>query len=670
MRWALLCLAIHAVAGSALAAEKVLTIRIAGNDEPPADTASDAVGADADARTGTTFEDLYKQGEIRDAILSPTSSFVAYVSDNIIMAGNSELGYHEIFDFGSLRLVRLRWSGDNVLIGSFRGKTAGTPSLHAMEIGIVDGEFGEVRHEYHAISGYVHNLLHESPEYIEFALYNKDAGYTAVNIFRINVFRQIFPQTKSRKRLNKGASQFVNFLEDSDGEYVVGVSRPEGPPQIWVKRDKRSSWEHIWSAPEDAFFVPVRLSPDGRYFWALSNVTTDRIAAIEFDLDSASIRKVLYQHDRFDLDDIIIASDEKIPVAASHNEAGLNKYHFFSGNSQATFSRVQALFPDQSVILTDFSDDDQVQLVYVTSAQNPGEVHLCNPGTGGCELVGATRPWLSDVRLAETIGLQVASTDGLTIEAFLTLPVNPGESIPLLAMPHGGPIGVADNKYYSGDVQWLALNGYAVLQVNYRGSGGYGKSFESSGLREWGRGIEDDVEASISHALTVVPALDADRVGIVGSSYGGYSALMSVIENPELFKCAASFAGVTDLTLLFNQSSARKNEGLRDQLVEMIGDPNVDYDELLEYSPVYQYKRIGRPVFIAHGNNDPVVDVEHSWRLRTMLNLAGANPEFLIFEKLGHGFPYVSQAQSFYDPLIEFLDECLKPDATDPPGSQ
>ena len=182
-----------------------------------------------------------------------------------------------------------------------------------------------------------------------------------------------------------------------------------------------------------------------------------------------------------------------------------------------------------------------------------------------------------------------------------------------------------------------------------------------AGLRAWGRGIEQDILASIEHALDAYPALDRNRIGIMGGSYGGYSALISVIEHPEIFVCAASFAGVTDLTLLFNRTRMRQNPRVRDRLIEMIGDPDVDYEELARFSPVYQYTRIDRPVFLAHGNVDRVVDVEHTWRLSTMLDLIGREHEFLIIDELGHGLAYVDDARKLYKPLVAFLDQHLKP---------
>jgi dipeptidyl aminopeptidase/acylaminoacyl peptidase len=294
---------------------------------------------------------------------------------------------------------------------------------------------------------------------------------------------------------------------------------------------------------------------------------------------------------------------------------------------------------------------------------------VCEDDAEDCELVAEVAPWLDGRLLSETLALDVATTDDLVVEAFLTLPANGGETLPLLALPHGGPIGVSDDRYFSSEVQWLAHNGYAVLQVNYRGSRGYGEEFKNAGLRQWGRGIEDDIEAAVRRVLADYPRIDADRVGVFGGSYGGYSAVMSVIRNPELFKCAASYAGVMDLTLLFTQSELNRTDYLRETLSRYVGDPEVDQAEQMEHSPVYRYRDIKRPVLLGHGMEDTIVDVEHSWRLRKMLFLAGADPEFILLDGVGHGFRYVDDARDFYEPLLAFLDTHLKADASEPAPS-
>ena len=604
----------------------------------------------------------FQQGEIRRAILSPSGKYVAYLQHRSVMVGNDYYGYHQVLGLHRrAQLFDIDWSGENMVVVQFRDTYSGQNWLYAIQVGQNGDSFGAQRSAKHELAGYIFDTLPDEPEVIVFAKARPHDDGVAADLFRFNLFGKTYPQTKFKHRLNKGANDLFWYLPDDDGDVVLGVAFTSEGAELWHRLNRRKGWQHVYTAPRDVEFRPRGLSRDGKTLWALTNIAGDKVAAVRFDLETASIVDTFYEHEKFDLDGMRFSPVTGEPSAVTFFDAGLLQFEYFNEEAERISRQLDKMFPEHGVVVIGTSRDNNIHLVYSSSAQDPGSIHLCDLTIPVCNLVKHTRPWLNDVTLAKTDHLEVQSTDGLLIDAFITLPPDAGESVPLIAMPHGGPIGVSDDQYYSGHVQWLARSGYAVLQVNYRGSGGYGREFRAAGLREWGRGIEDDVEAAIYAALERYPALDPERIGVFGSSYGGYSALMGAIRNPDLFKCAASFAGVTDLTLLFNRSDLRRSDVLRDQLIRMIGDPGVDYDELTEHSPVYQYERFTVPIFIAHGDNDPVVDVEHAWRLKRLLDLVGYIPEFHIFENVEHGFDYVSEVKDFYDPLIAFLDIYLKP---------
>ena len=615
------------------------------------------------ARGQPTFDELFRVSAIRLSVLSPSGEYAAYASYGLIYAGNPEVGFAVVESTERENpFTDIEWAGDDLLLVWTRNRRTGESLLHALEVGVVDGGFQQIRHKVHSVAGYVHDPIIDDPEHIVLAVYEERNERFAADLFHFNVFEDRHRQLRHRNRLVKDADYFIYFQQDAAGEFVLGLGYESRRPHIWQRQgERRTSWEHIWSGPEDADFIPMGLSEDGQTLWALSNATTDKLAAVAFDVTTAQISEVLYEHPRFDLQNLLFADTDNPPIGVSYVDAGLLRYEYFDESYQQRFDILEELLPEARLIVTGYSPDWRNHLVVAAASDDPGSLQLCRVAERHCDVISSIRPWLDKRTLAETVPLQIQSSDGLVVDAFLTLPVQEAESYPLLAMPHGGPIGVSDDQYFSGDVQWLSQNGYAVLQVNYRGSAGYGRSFMDAGLRAWGRGIEQDILASIEHALDAYPVLDRDRIGILGSSYGGYSALISVIEHPEVFVCAASFAGVTDLTLLFNRTRMRQSPRMRDRLIEMIGDPDVDYEELTRFSPVYQYTRIDRPIFLAHGSTDRVVDVEHSWRLKTMLELIDREPEFLVIDEVGHGLPYVEDARKLYAPLVAFLDRHLKP---------
>ena len=261
---------------------------------------------------------------------------------------------------------------------------------------------------------------------------------------------------------------------------------------------------------------------------------------------------------------------------------------------------------------------------------------------------------------SSSTAFRVKTVDGIEIESFITLPHDAKGKVPVIVKPHGGPIGIFDSSERSQDTQWLAYNGYAVIEVNYRGSGGYGNAFEEQGLRQWGRGIEDDIELATDEALKANSMLDPDRICIYGGSYGGYSAIMGIIRSPERYKCAASFAGVTDLPLRFSDSSIKKNDFVTEKLIQIMGSPVEHKKEMMAHSPVYNYEKINTPLLLMHGTKDRIVDVEHSWRLSKLLKLRGMPHELLIMDDTRHSFNDLDEIETMYNKLIPFLDAHLK----------
>jgi dipeptidyl aminopeptidase/acylaminoacyl peptidase len=265
------------------------------------------------------------------------------------------------------------------------------------------------------------------------------------------------------------------------------------------------------------------------------------------------------------------------------------------------------------------------------------------------------RPDIPFDRLAPVKPVSYAARDGTVIHAYLTLP--PGreaKGLPLILLPHGGPYGVRDKLDYDDEVQFLASRGYAVLQPNYRGSDGYGEAFEKLGDGQIGRAMQDDLDDAEDWAVAQGLA-DKGRVCVVGSSYGGYAALWAAIRNPERYRCAASFAGVTDFTRQLRYDAnffTRKNEKAWRTRVRG-EDKSFDLEAV---SPAKQAARLTRPILLAHGKLDSTVPFNQFKEMRDALDSAHSKlAEYLVFDKEGHGFDIPADEQKWLDGLEAFL---------------
>ena len=250
------------------------------------------------------------------------------------------------------------------------------------------------------------------------------------------------------------------------------------------------------------------------------------------------------------------------------------------------------------------------------------------------------------------------SRDGLTIHGYLTLPKGiEAKKIPVVVNPHGGPW-ARDGWYFNPEVQFLANRGYAVLQMNFRGSTGYGKKFWEASFKEWGKKMQDDITDGVEY-LKKEGIADPKRIAIYGGSYGGYATLAGVTFTPDLYACAVDYVGVANLFTFMNTIPPYWKPYL-DQFYEMVGDPKKDSLLFAEASPVLHADKIKVPLFIAQGANDPRVNKAESDQVVAALKLRGIDVEYMVKDNEGHGFRNQNNRFDFYSAMEKFFDNHLK----------
>jgi dipeptidyl aminopeptidase/acylaminoacyl peptidase len=262
------------------------------------------------------------------------------------------------------------------------------------------------------------------------------------------------------------------------------------------------------------------------------------------------------------------------------------------------------------------------------------------------------------MRPMEPISFQ--ARDGLTIHGYLTRPAGAeGRRVPLVINPHGGPFGVRDHWGFNEEVQFLANRGYAVLQVNFRGSGGYGREFLDRGRQQWGRAMQDDLTDAVRWAIAQGIA-DPKRVAIYGASYGGYAALAGVTLTPDLYACAVNYVGAADLEITFKDrgEDAYRDSGDFSYQLEWVG-PTKEYRDAT--SPIHFIDRIRVPTLHAYGRKDPRVRIDHWTRLEPLLKRHHKPYVSIEEEAQGHGFRDEKASLAFYAAMEKFLDEHLAP---------
>lgn len=329
----------------------------------------------------------------------------------------------------------------------------------------------------------------------------------------------------------------------------------------------------------------------------------------------------------------------------------------FAGYQKA----VDHALPNTVNLLAGISDEGNRMLWYAFSDQDPGSYYLFDLTKRTFKLLAARMNWIKPAQMAPMLAIKYAARDGLTIHGYLTVPVGHSpKNLPLVVMPHGGPW-VRDIWGFDPLVQLLANRGYAVLQMNYRGSPGYGEALYLEARHQIGLKIQDDIEDATRWAIAAGVA-DPKRIAIFGGSYGGYSALFALGHNPDLYRCGISYAGVTDWPAIFDdrRSESEYKQAYR-YWTEQIGNPDTESDFLRAISPVNFAEKITAPVLIIQGKDDRTVPPEQAKLMIAALKKAGQKPESLFVAHQGHNFANARGRLEIFKSVVAFLEKNLGP---------
>lgn len=336
---------------------------------------------------------------------------------------------------------------------------------------------------------------------------------------------------------------------------------------------------------------------------------------------------------------------------------GLPRTHFFDPQSAVAklYRKLEKAFDGQRVEITSMTADGKTALVLVNGDRNPGDFFIFDSTNNKADRLLGRKEWLDPRQVAEVKPVSFKSRDGLDIHGYLTVPVGgEAKNAPLVVYIHGGPFGIYDAWGFDQDTQILAAHGYAVLQVNFRGSGNHGRAFYLAGKRQWGGKMQDDITDATRWAIQQGIA-DPKRICLYGASYGGYASLMGVAKEPDLYRCAAGYVGVYDLPTMHADGDIRDRASGRTYLNEWVGPK----EDIASVSPTRLASRIKVPVFLAAGGEDERAPIQHTEMMEKALRNAGVPVEAVYYPTEGHGFYKLENEREFYFKLLSFFQKHL-----------
>ncbi|HLT43331.1 MAG TPA: S9 family peptidase [Luteimonas sp.] len=448
----------------------------------------------------------------------------------------------------------------------------------------------------------------------------------------------------------------ADFIPDPSGvaRFADGLDT-ENYGLLYYRDGADAPWRMVNNSKDSGFIAhALGMAADG--VTAYVQVTTrDGPDAIEaWDMRSLA-RTVLLRDPVADPDDVIYDADGRTPVGARYTDDGVRLRFFDEASPMARrYRMLERAFPGAGLAITSMTADGRLALVHTHSDRDPGQYLLFDAEAKTASGVFARMDWLAPGQIAATRKIQLKARDGLELHGYLTRPQGAAAGLlPLVVLVHGGPIDRHDSWYFDTDTQVLAAAGYAVLRLNFRGSGNYGIRYRNLGAQEWGGEMQDDLTDATRWAIDEGIA-DPERICIAGASYGGYAALMGVAKEPDLYRCAVGYVGVYDLPA-WRADRARTANWLRNWANDWMG----ERDTLAARSPVNLAERIKVPVFLAAGGADTVAPLSQSKRMQRALEAAGVPVQTLYIDSEGHGFRREEHQRRYYAQLLAFLAEHL-----------
>lgn len=489
----------------------------------------------------------------------------------------------------------------------------------------------------------------------------ENAGVFRIGIADNSITEVVRPQSNIR-----------DWIADNQGVVRMGLAYRGGNTKVYYRRTYDEEFRLIDKIREDDDddktennLLEVSKIVSGRdEGFVLSNKQTGRFALYRFNYATRDIGELIYGHPENDITGFSLTEDGSALEAVRYTDSR-DRVHWFDPAQKKLQAQLDAAMPGQEAWMSSRSRDGSRIVVYLTSPTDPGSYALFEPKKRQLDLFATVNHKLDIDALAQTKYVHYAARDGLSIAAYLTLPVgrNP-QKLPLIILPHGGPYGVRDTLDYHTEVQFLANRGYAVFQPNFRGSESYGETFYKRGEGQIGRAMQDDLDDGMDW-LVNQGLVDPARVCIVGSSYGGYAALWGVIRNPERYRCAASFAGVTDFKAQLSYSSKfMRNRYAKEWREIVVGEYPFDLDKV---SPAKNAHKLTRPVLLTHGDLDGRVPYSQFDKMMDALKKAKKPIESHTYRGEGHGFEDSANEKDWLDRLEAFLAKHNPADMTPKP---
>lgn len=477
----------------------------------------------------------------------------------------------------------------------------------------------------------------------------RDAAF--FDVYRLNT------DTGDLTVTEENPGNITGWITDHNGQIKLATTTDGVNTSLLYRNDHTKPFQIILTTNFKEGVSPLFFDFNNDQFYALSNVNRDKVAIVKFDPKTAAETEILFEHPEVDSDTLGYSKKRKVITIAAFT-TWKQEFKFFDAVTENRYKKLAELIKeDTEIYIVAKNREENIFIVRTISDISMGNYYLYNEITDTVQHLANVTPWLKAEELCEMKPIEYTTSDGLKIHGYLTLPKNKkAENLPVIIHPHGGPW-VRDSWHFNPEVQFLANRGFAVLQMNYRGSTGYGKKFMEAGFKQWGKKMQDDISDGVRYLIAEGIA-DKNKIGIYGASYGGYATLAGLAFSPELYACGVDYVGVSNL-FTFMETIPPYWKPYLEMMYEMVGHPVNDKDLLASSTPLFHIDKIKAPLFVAQGAMDPRVKKSESDQIVNALREKNIDVEYMVKENEGHGFSNEENRFEFYTAMEKFMEEHL-----------
>jgi len=605
------------------------------------------------ARVEIPMEDFFRNPEKSSFNISPNGLLIAYMKPweegnrmmNIYvksMDSNKEI---RITDADQRSIYGFFWISDNRI--AYIQDKGGDENFRIYAVNI-DGTNEVNLTPFENVRSQIIDDLEDNPDFMIVGLNIRNPQIH--DAYRLNV------NTGEITMLAENPGNISSWMTDNNGVLRLATTSDGINSSILYREDEEKEFINILTTNFKESVSPLFFSFDNNELYVSSNRGRDKSAIYTFDLKLAKEEKLIFEHPEVDVYSLMRSKKRKVITGVTYTTDKTYRV-FFDKEREVLQKKIEQKLPNIDVAISGFNKDETKAVVVAYSDKSRGTYYYYDIKKDELIKLADLSPWLKPENMASMLPVSYKSRDGLKINAYLTLPLgSSGKNLPVVVNPHGGPW-ARDYWGFNSEVQYLANQGYAVFQMNFRGSTGYGREFWELSFKQWGKTMQDDITDGVDWLISEGIA-DPDRIAIYGASYGGYATLAGLTFTPDLYACGVDYVGVSNL-FTFIETIPPYWELYRQMLYEMVGHPENDKDLLTEGSPALNVEKIKAPLFIAQGANDPRVKKSESDQMVEALKKQGIDVPYMVKENEGHGFYNEENRFDFYRAMTEFLDKHL-----------